>query len=142
MHDGDLEELAERYVALWNEPDPETRGKVIRELWAPHGTHCLVDPPQEIREAAANLAFPAPPLGVHGYEALEARTTRAYEMFIASGEHAFVARGTPSRLSPNVVTLGWAMVSTASGDPVGGGVDVLALDNDGRIRIDYQFIGG
>jgi hypothetical protein len=35
---------------------------VIRELWAPDGAQVLVDPPEEIRDAAAQLAFAIPPL--------------------------------------------------------------------------------
>src|SRR5919109_688660 len=27
-------ELAEKYVALWNEPDPDRRRRMIAELWA------------------------------------------------------------------------------------------------------------
>jgi hypothetical protein len=33
------------------------------------------------------------------------------------------------------------MVTTGTREAVGGGVDVLALDADGRIRTDHQFIG-
>jgi hypothetical protein len=33
----DLQRLVDRYVALWNEPDPDARRKMIRELWAPDG---------------------------------------------------------------------------------------------------------
>jgi hypothetical protein len=40
--------------------------------------------------------------------------SRGHEMFIAPGEYVFEA---------------------------GGGLDVLALGSDGRIRTDYQFIG-
>jgi hypothetical protein len=40
----------------------------------------------------------------------------------------------------NLVTLEWEMVATANGTHVGGGVEVIDLDDDGRIRTDYQFI--
>ena len=45
-------ELAERYVALWNEPDPDRRRRMIAELWTADGLHIL-QPPEEIREVAA-----------------------------------------------------------------------------------------
>ncbi|WP_250573762.1 hypothetical protein [Nonomuraea sediminis] len=134
-------ELADRYVALWNEPDPATRSALIRELWAPDGNQVLVDPPEEIRAAAAAIAFPVPPLEVHGYDALEARVTRAYEMFVEPGEHVFEAAGEPSVLLSNVIAIRWSMVSTATREVVGGGLDVVALDGEGRIRTDHQFIG-
>ena len=32
-----LQQLVDRYVALWNEPDPDVRRHAIRALWAPDG---------------------------------------------------------------------------------------------------------
>jgi hypothetical protein len=32
------------------------------------------------------------------------------------------------------------MIDTATSEPVGGGTDVLILDDDERITVDYQFI--
>ncbi|HKA83735.1 MAG TPA: hypothetical protein VKD21_07720 [Acidimicrobiales bacterium] len=136
----DTRELVDRYVALWNEPDPDVRRRTIRELWAPDGAQVLVDPPVEIRDAADRLAFPHPTLEVHGYDAIEARVSRAYEMFIAPGEYVFELGGDASRLLGNVVSLTWSMVSRADRDKAGGGLNVLALGEDGRIRLDYQFV--
>ncbi|MGI5418305.1 hypothetical protein [Actinomadura luteofluorescens] len=135
----DVKQLADRYLAQWNEPDPAARSALIREVWAPDAVHVLVDPPQEIRDAAAALAVPAPPLEVHGHAALEARVGRAYEMFVASGEHVFTA-GEPTVLLPNVIAVRWSMVTTGGREAVGGGVDVLSLDPSGRILTDRQFI--
>ena len=39
-------ELAERYVALWNEPDPERRRATVRAIWSEDGGQILA-PPQE-----------------------------------------------------------------------------------------------
>jgi hypothetical protein len=103
--------------------------------------HVLVDPPEEVRDAADRLSFPIPSLEVHGYEALEARVSRGHEMFIAPGEHVFKAGGVATRLLSNVVSLTWTMVSRRDGEIAGGGLDVLAQGSDGRIRTDYQFIG-
>lgn len=50
-------------------------------------------------------------------------------------------------LLPNVLGIRWSlvsmvsMVSTRTGPFVGGGLDILGLDSDGRIRTDHQFIG-
>jgi hypothetical protein len=85
----------------------------------------------------ANLAIPAPPLEVRGFDALEARVTRAYEMFVAAGEHRFEVCGDAHLLLPRVIGLRWSMVSTHSGETVGGGLDILAVDDD-RIRADHQ----
>lgn len=137
----DFKQLTDRYVAQWNEPDPAARTALIRELWAPDGVQVLVDPPQEVREAAQRLAFSVPPLEVRGHDALDARVTRAYEMFVASGGHSFQAAGTASLLLTNVVGIRWSMVSAETGQVVGVGLDIVALGDDGRIRTDHQFIG-
>jgi hypothetical protein len=71
---------------------------------------------------------------------LLARVTRAYEMFVAPGEHVFEARGDAFLLLPHLFSVRWSMVTSRGGQAVGGGLDVLALDADGRIRTDHQFI--
>jgi hypothetical protein len=136
----DLQQLVDRYIALWNEPDPEIRRNAIRELWAHDGAQVLVDPPEEVRDAADRLAFPMPTLEVHGYDALEARVARAHEMFIAPGEYVFELGASPSHLLDNVVSLNWTLASRADGEKAAGGLNVLALGSDGRIRIDYVFV--
>ncbi|WP_344269994.1 hypothetical protein [Actinomadura napierensis] len=135
------DQWADRYIAQWNEPDPETRQTLVQELWATDGIQVLVDPPQEIREAARNLAFPIPPLEVRGHDALNARVSRAYDMFVAPGEHTFKAAEKATVLMPNVLAFRWSMVSVSTGEAVGGGLDVITLDGEGRIRTDHQFIG-
>jgi hypothetical protein len=136
----DAERLVARYVAQWNEADPAARTALIRELWARDGTQVLLDPPEEIRQAAASLAFPVPPLEVRGHEAMDARVARAHEMFVASGEYVFEAAGAAPFLLPHVIGVRWAMVSKRDGEVVGRGLDILALDDDGKIRTDHQFI--
>jgi hypothetical protein len=70
------QELAERYAALWNEPDPTRRRERIRALWTPNGAQVLVDAPQEARAAADQLRFRKPTFEVHGYDALLYRAGR------------------------------------------------------------------
>ena len=48
-------ELAEKYLALWNEPDADRRRRMIAELWTEDGRHILQSP-QEIRVIAAPRA--------------------------------------------------------------------------------------
>ena len=57
-------ELAEKYLALWNEPDADRRRRMIAELWTEDGRHIL-QPPQEIRAIAARpgLALLGDPRG-------------------------------------------------------------------------------
>ncbi|WP_280412422.1 hypothetical protein [Nocardia asiatica] len=136
-----LSRFAERYVALWNEPDVEARRRQIRRLWSEDGAQVLVDPPQAMREALAALAFPVPTVEIRGYEALDRRVDRAYDEFVAPGEHVFTADGPAVRLSVDLIGITWHMVTKAGGAVVGGGYDVIALDDDGRIRWDHQYIG-
>lgn len=141
LDDNALTHLTEQYIALWNEADPSLRRKRIEDLWAVGGTQVLTDPPQAIREAAEELAFPIPYLEVRGHDALEARVTRAYEMFLAPGEYVFAALAPAVRLAGELAGIGWAMVSVADGSYAATGYDVLALDANGRIRSDHQYIG-
>ncbi|SNT61805.1 hypothetical protein SAMN05216276_108533 [Streptosporangium subroseum] len=137
MTDIHAQDLAARYVALWNEPDAELRRKAIRELWAEGGSHVL-QPPQEIREIAARLGFGSTTLEAHGYDALEVRVTHAYEEFVAPGQFVFQPRDNAVRLH-NVVTFSWEMVPAGGGEVAGGGLETLVLDENGHIATDYMF---
>lgn len=95
--------------------------------------------PQQILDIARPLGFPAPTLHAAGHDDLEFRVTRAYEQFAAPGEYVFRARPNRGRLE-NVALLSWEMVTTATGEAVAGGTDVLLLDDDEPILVDYQFI--
>jgi hypothetical protein len=131
-------ELIERYVAMWNEPDATARRQSVRDVWAPTGRQVLA-PPKDILDIARPLGFPSPTLEVAGHDDLEFRVTRAHEEFVAPGDYLFRTRPNAGRLR-DVVLLGWDMVATATGDAVGGGTDVLLLDPDDRILVDYQFV--
>jgi hypothetical protein len=132
-------DLVGGYVALWNEPDAGLRRKAIEELWAEGGAHIL-QPPGEIREAAAGLGFDSPTLEAHGYEALEVRVARSYAEFVAPGQFVFRPCDNAVRLH-DVVKFNWEMVPAAGGEAVGGGLEVLVLDENGRIAADYMFPG-
>lgn len=130
-------ELADRYVAVWNEPSPEARGKAVADLWAEDGVHVL-QPPEEVVKAADALHITAV-FQARGHDELLARVARAYEEFVAPGQLFFRRRGEVSRVH-DAVRLSWEAVSTSDGTVSGWGTDVLVLDADGRIRTDYQFI--
>jgi len=98
-------------------------------------------PPLEIRTAASGLGFPAATFQARGHDALELRVTRSYQEFVAPGEFTFKLRDNADRLH-DVVKFNWEMVSTSSGEPAGAGLEILILDEDSRIKADYQFIEG
>ena len=132
--------LVDRYVAMWNEPDPDARRAAIRALWSPRGTHLLHSPPQDTRDAATALGFTVPAFNVGGYEGLDARVSHAYEQFVAPGSFVFRRSSDPVRPLPNVVTFEWEMAPTDGGAAAGSGFEVIVLDGDGRIESDHQFV--
>jgi hypothetical protein len=133
----DAQELADRYVAVWNQPDPDTRRKAIQELWTEDGVH-LLEPPEEIVKRAAEIGITAT-LEARGHEALVRRVTRAYDEFVAPGQFEFRRHGEVATLH-DMVKLRWAMVPAGGGEVLAVGIDLLLLAPDSRIRRDYQFI--
>jgi hypothetical protein len=73
------EQLADRYLALWNEPDADRRRRMIAELWTENGSQIL-QPPQEMREIAASPGIGlAVTLEARGHAGLEARAATSHE---------------------------------------------------------------
>jgi uncharacterized tellurite resistance protein B-like protein len=134
----EAEQLADRYIALWNEADPERRRRLIAELWTEDGSHIL-QPPQEMREIAARPGLGmAATLEARGHAELEARAASAYEQWVGSDELSFRRRDDVERLD-DVVKFHWEAVSP-DGEVTAVGLDFLVLGADGRIRRDYVFI--
>jgi hypothetical protein len=134
----DTQAFAEKYLALWNEPDADRRRRSIAELWTEDGTHIL-QPPQEIREIAARpgLAMTAV-LEARGYEDIEARAASAYEHWVGSEGLSFRGRDDADRLG-DVVKFHWEAVGK-DGELVAVGLVFLVLTADGRIERDYTFV--
>ena len=133
-----VEELADRYLALWNEPDADRRRRMIAELWTPDGRHIL-QPPQEIRAIAERpgIAMTAI-LEARGYEEIEARAASAYEHWVGSEGLSFRGRDDAERLG-DVVKFHWEAVDK-DGESFGVGLNFLVLAANGRIEGDYVFV--
>jgi hypothetical protein len=117
----DLAELANRYVAVWNEPDRLARRNGVEKLWARDGMHFT--PTREFK----------------GQDALEARVEEAYTMFVRDQGFVFRVSGEPLG-HHGVVKFHWVMVDPKSAAVRAVGSDVLRLDEGGRIACDHQFI--
>jgi hypothetical protein len=131
-------ELAEKYIALWNEPGADQRRRMIAALWTEDGRHIL-QPPEEIRGIAARpgLAMTAI-LEARGYEQIEARAASVYEHWVGSEGLSFRARDDAERLG-DVVKFHWEAV--AKDDEVFAvGLNFLVLAANGRIERDYTFV--
>ena len=137
MNKNTAQELANRYVAVWNEPDADARRKSVEELWTEDGVH-LLEPPEEIVKRATEIGVTAT-LEARGHEELVRRVNTAYGEFVAPGQYEFVPHGEAAVLH-DMVKLRWAMVPAGGGEALAIGIDLLLLAPDGRIRTDYQFI--
>jgi hypothetical protein len=138
--DTELKQLIDLWIAQWNEPSPDERHRLIRDVWTEDGYQIMVNPPQGIRETAAQYGVPVPPVEIRGHDAIYARVTRAYEMFIAGGEYVFERQSEVVRHAGAAVALTWVMRSRASGSIVGSGLEVLTFGPDGRVRANHEFV--
>lgn len=117
----DAQELADRYAAVWIDPDAAARRRAIAELWAPHGLHYW-------------QTFEA-----RGYAALEKRITDSHNKNVRDGGYRFRAARNAQALG-NVVTFNWEMFPAAGDAVVAVGLEFLVLDAHGRIVSDHQFM--
>jgi hypothetical protein len=115
------EDLARRYVHIWNETDPAARRSQVAGLWIENGTHYV-----RARE-------------VHGHADLELRVATSHQTNVAERNYAFELAGGVEHLR-DMVKFNWRMVPNSGGAIAATGLIVLLLAGDGRIRIDYQFI--
>jgi hypothetical protein len=115
------QQLADRYVALWNETDPDTRRHAVEAFWAPGGRHFV-----RTREAS-------------GYDALQDRVTGSHEKNVRDGGAVFRARE-DARQVRDVVTFHWEMVPAAGGEVLAVGLEVMVVDGEGRVVTDHQFV--
>ena len=83
-----VQNIVERYVAIWNEPDEDRRRTEIVSLWSSNGLH---------RTSAHSC---------RGYATIEARVRDAHRRFVADGRHVFRSAGTVET-HHNVVRFTW-----------------------------------
>ena len=132
------EQLTDRYLALWNEPDADRRRRIIAELWTADGSQIL-QPPQEMREIAASPGIGlTATLEARGHAELEARAATSYDHWVGSEGLSFRGRDDVDRLG-DVVKFHWEAVSP-DGEVAAVGLVFVVLGADGRIRRDYVFI--
>ena len=113
------DQIADRYLAVWSEPDPAARDAAVAALWAPDGVE-FVDGGIQFR----------------GHDGLDARVRDAYEKFVASGDYALTAAGDVTR-HDDIVTF-TVQLTTPDGDVAWAARVFLLVGPDGLIREDYQ----
>jgi uncharacterized protein (TIGR02246 family) len=120
MHDlpSDVTDLLDRYVAAWNEADPERRRAAVSGLYSERAV--LVTPSQV----------------VNGGDAILERMCEVFAEYVAPGDHRF--RRTASTGHHRSVVLHWELAG--DGQVVAGsGLNVLLIGPEGRIEADHQF---
>jgi hypothetical protein len=116
-----MTDLAERYAALFNEPDPVTRRAEVAALWS---------------RAAQMYTGTA---GYAGLAEIEDRVAAAYQTYVADQGYLFRPLG-PAQAHHDGVRIRWEMVPAAGGPAASTGVQFLLLDQAGLIRYDHQFL--
>jgi hypothetical protein len=115
----DAADLAERYVALWNEADSEARLRRVGELFAADGAYVSQSSTAE------------------GHAGIEAEAAAAREAYGAKGLRFWSAGF--SQAHHRVAQFQWRMRPAEGGRDAAAGSDLIILDEEGRIRFDYQF---
>jgi hypothetical protein len=115
------EDIARRYIHIWNETDAAARRALLAGLWIEDGTHYV-----RARE-------------VRGHADLEVRVATSHQTNVTERNYKFELAGLAEQLR-DMVKFNWRMVPQAGGAVAATGLIVLLLADDGRIRIDYQFI--
>lgn len=112
------DEVAERYIAAWNEADADARRNAVAELWTEDGTY--TDP----------LA------AVAGHEAIEAVISGVREQF---PNHVFgLIGGVDSH--HDIARFSWGLVPEEGGEATVIGFDVAVVADGGRIRNVFGFL--
>jgi hypothetical protein len=111
--------IVNRYVAVWNEPDPAARRAAIATIWAPGGVEFL--------EAGTQY---------RGHEELSERVTRAYETFVATGKYDVTSAGDVAR-HDDIITF-TAQLTTPAGETEWAARIFLLLGVGDLIREDYH----
>jgi hypothetical protein len=116
----DASELVQSYVALQNASSADVRRSRTTELWSPDGEY--------VSETSTS----------HGHRAIEAETARTHDAYASKG--LVFSAANRSHHHHNLVTFKWHLRAKETGEVVTGGSDLLVLDEEGRIRRDYQYV--
>jgi hypothetical protein len=112
-----MQEIVQRYIASWNETDPERRRKLLDELWADQASY--IDPLAE----------------AHGRDAIDAVIAAAQAQFPG---FVFTLNG-PVDAHHRQARFTWGL-GPADAEPVVIGFDVAVATEDGRLRTVLGFL--
>jgi hypothetical protein len=111
--------ITNRYVAVWNEPDAQSRRAAIGSLWEPDG----------VEYVEGGIQF-------RGHEELDRRIAHAYDEFVGSGKFHATLGDDASRHDDLVAFT--VQLSTDEGEVAWAARVFVFLGETGCIREDYQ----
>jgi hypothetical protein len=111
--------ITDRYLAVWNEPDAQSRRTAIGSLWEPDGVE-YVDGGIQFR----------------GHEELDRRIAHAYDEFVGSGKYDATLADDASRHDDVIIFT--VQLSTHEGEVAWAARVFVLLGETGCIREDYQ----
>ena len=112
-----MQDLIERYLACWNEPDPGRRHELIAQTWA------------------ADASYTDPLAEAHGAEEIDAVIAGAQAQFPG---HTLTLTG-PVDSHHRQARFTWGL-GPAGGEPVVEGFDVAVTGPDGRLATVFGFL--
>ena len=110
--------ITDRYLAVWNEPDAQSRLAAIASLWEADGA-----------EYVDGIQF-------RGHEALDGRIAHAYAEFVGSGKYIATMAGDVTK-HDDIITF-TIQLSTPAGTVAWAARVFLVLGESGCIREDYH----
>ena len=110
-------EIADRYLNIWNEPDPDRRRALVAAAWAAAG------------------AYADPIMSGQGHAGIAAMIKAARAKFPG---HHFTLRGQPDGHGTHL-RFSWSLSPTDAA-PIAGGTDVAEMDADGRFLVVTGFL--
>ncbi|MEV7119006.1 nuclear transport factor 2 family protein [Kitasatospora griseola] len=114
----DLQNIVERYLAVWNETDPTARRKLVEDVWAADGTY--TDPLTAVR----------------GRDEFDAALAAVQAQF-----PGFAFRlGSPVDTHHNVARFTWELAPEGAEEALVVGFDVLTATEDGRVASVVGFL--
>lgn len=114
----DLVKLAERYLEIWNETDPQVRAEKIRKLWTEDAT------------------YTDPMASVQGHEGINTLIGAVREQFPGM---VFSLLGSVDA-HHDVARFSWGLAPAGAAEPLAIGFDVAKADADGRVEAVYGFL--
>ena len=117
-----LNDLIGHYVRAWNESDAQRRAQVLAEIYAQDATIVM-----------QRAVF-------KGIEAVVNHIAGVFDEFLAPGRFVFRSGGFSGH--HDCVLFRWEMAERTDDSLADAGMNTFVLDEDGRIRYDYQFVLG